>query len=109
MSSPEGWAEHWVLARASTAHAGISPSSQSPCTCSRGSLDVCISAPSARGSSQERVRGTEQNFDCDRCHQMEGGGTANLACLDGGRAPPYVGWALCTPCAAALQNEQRET
>jgi hypothetical protein len=60
-------------------------------------------------SSQERLRGTEQAFDCDRCHQIEGGGTANLVGLDRGRAPLYVGWALCNPCAAAVQDEQRET
>ena len=42
-------------------------------------------------SSQERLRGTEQAFDCDRCHQIEGGGTANLVGLDGGVATLYVG------------------
>ena len=55
------------------------------------------------------ARGTEQNFDRDRCHQIEGGGTANLACLEGGLTPLYVGWALCNSCAATLQNEQRGT
>jgi hypothetical protein len=24
-------------------------------------------------------------------------------------SPMYVGWALCSPCAAALRKEQRET
>ena len=56
-------------------------------------------------TSQERLGGTEQNFDCARCHQIEGGGTANLVCLDGDPAPLHVGWALCNPCTFSGQTQ----
>jgi hypothetical protein len=95
MSSPEGWAERWVLARATNGTCGHFTEQPEPMYVFAWDPRRLYLCAECAQSSQERLRGTEQAFDCDRCHQIEGGGTANLVGLDGGRAPLYVGWALC--------------
>jgi hypothetical protein len=57
-------------------------------------------------ASLERIRGTEENLACDRCHQVEGGGNANVAQLDIGGVLIVVMWAFCNACAAAVAKEQ---
>jgi hypothetical protein len=53
-----------------------------------------------------RLSGTEQNFDCDRCHQVEGGGTANMMTLEvEGASTLTVAWALCNACEAEIVRQ----
>jgi hypothetical protein len=54
----------------------------------------------------ERLQGTEQNFACDRCHQVEGGGTATMMSIDvAGASSLTVAWALCNACEAEIVRQ----
>jgi hypothetical protein len=52
-----------------------------------------------------RLSGTEQNLDCDRCHQVEGGGTANMMSIEAGPSTLTVAWALCNACEAEIVRQ----